>query len=281
MAISHHLSLRGKPLQWATLKNDGVISCGNIVKHLWLTDKIAGVHPVAVSVGFLLEGIHLAGFQVQVQGSKLAHGLISRYGDEATRPLMRLDGVGYVEVGHSIAVGQEKAFPVHELLHPLQPAARLGMQAGIYHGDPPVLGIILQYLHGIILQVDRHVAIVTEIVGEIFLDDILLIATADNEVVDAIVAVGLHDMPQYRLAAYFHHGFRYERGGFGKPGAQSAGEYHCFHLCSSYIYNMYNVIGKPSSRPRIAGWCLSCIATSLSSCLGTRLSRSNRSSPCP
>ena len=40
-----------------------------------------------------------------------------------------------------------------------------------------------------------------EIVGEVFLDDVLFITGTDDEFVEAVVAVEFHDVPEDRLAA--------------------------------------------------------------------------------
>lgn len=52
----------------------------------------------------------------------------------------------------------------------------------------------------IITQIHGHVTVVPKIVCKIFLDDILLVAAADDKVFNAVVAISLHDVPQDRLA---------------------------------------------------------------------------------
>jgi hypothetical protein len=36
----------------------------------------------------------------------------------------------------------------------------------------------------------------TEIVGKIFLDDVTLVAAADNKIIDSVSRIDLHDVPQ-------------------------------------------------------------------------------------
>ena len=44
-----------------------------------------------------------------------------------------------------------------------------------------------------------------EVVGEVFLDHVALVAAADHEVIDAVGGVDFHDVPENRLAADLDH----------------------------------------------------------------------------
>lgn len=57
-------------------------------------------------------------------------------------------------------------------------------------------------------KVKCHIAGIEEVIGEPFLDDMLLVSCADDEVVETVIAVLLHDVPQDRHAADFNHGLR-------------------------------------------------------------------------
>lgn len=83
----------------------------------------------------------------------------------------------------------------------------------------------------------------TEIVGKIFLDDILLVTAADNEFINSVMAVSLHDMPQDGLPSDFNHRFGYQIGGFAQTRAEATGKNHRFHfrLVLNFTY------GKPQT----------------------------------
>lgn len=49
-----------------------------------------------------------------------------------------------------------------------------------------------------------------EVVRKILLDDVLLVACADNELVEAVVAVQFHDVPEDGHPAQLYHGFWFE-----------------------------------------------------------------------
>ena len=55
------------------------------------------------------------------------------------------------------------------------------------------------------LQVERHVGVVQEVVGEVLLDHVALVAEADHEVGEAVLAVDLHDVPEDRVLADLGH----------------------------------------------------------------------------
>ena len=55
-------------------------------------------------------------------------------------------------------------------------------------------------MRGIGLHIEGDVRHVQEVVGKTFLDDVVLIAATNNEIINAMVRVYPHDMPQDRLA---------------------------------------------------------------------------------
>ena len=68
--------------------------------------------------------------------------------------------------------------------------------------------MILMYSCRIVGQIDSHITIVTEIIGEVFLDDVLLISTAYNKLIEPIMAIYFHDMSKNGFAPDFYHRLR-------------------------------------------------------------------------
>ena len=85
------------------------------------------------------------------------------------------------------------------------------------------IGTLIADLVNIVYQ------ILNGIVEEVVLDDVALVAQAQDEVALPIVRVGLHDVPENGASANFRHGFGAELGLFAKAGTQAAAQYHCFH----------------------------------------------------
>ena len=69
------------------------------------------------------------------------------------------------------------------------------MKAGIHHGYLPVLRLAIVNLHGILSHVKGNVRIVQEIVGKVFLNQVLLIACQNNKFLKAVGRIIFHDMP--------------------------------------------------------------------------------------
>lgn len=69
-----------------------------------------------------------------------------------------------------------------------------------------------------------------EVIGKIFLDDILLVATTDDKLVDTVMAVSLHDMPQDGLPSDFNHRFGDQIGRFAQTCTEATSKNHRFHF---------------------------------------------------
>ena len=63
---------------------------------------------------------------------------------------------------------------------------RSGVLAGVDQGDAPGVGYGVVDGHAVVGEVEGDVGGVQEVVGEELLDDVALVAEADDEVVDAV-----------------------------------------------------------------------------------------------
>jgi len=70
---------------------------------------------------------------------------------------------------------------------------------------------------------------VQEVVGEVLLYDVALVAAADDEVIDAVVGVHLHDVPEYRTATDLDHRLRLEVRFLRDAGAKATRQDNCLH----------------------------------------------------
>ena len=130
------------------------------------------------------------------------------------------DGVADVDVGEAIAIGEAERFiGIEEIAHAAQAASGLRILAGIDQRHTPGFGVLLVHFHPVVLHVEGHVRHVQEVVGEILLDHIALVAQADDEIVDAVGGVDFHDVPDDRLAADFDHGLGLQVGFLADAGA--------------------------------------------------------------
>lgn len=217
-----HPARLGYRLEGLPLK-DGGVTLRDIIEHFGFTHKIARIDPVTVPVGLLLEREDLVRIEIELQGAELTTGFVGRKGKEAARRLVSLQGITDVQVGDTVTIGQQETFVPEIFLYTPDTPARLGVQPGINHRDFPVLGMVVQNGGRIVGKVHGHIAVMTEIVGKILLDDILFITAADHEIVDAVMAVGFHDMPEDGFTTDLHHRFGDQVSGFAQAGAEATG----------------------------------------------------------
>jgi len=110
-----------------------------------------------------------------------------------------------VDVAEAVAIGEEKVVIVQIFGYPDQPTRGLGFFAGIGDGDIPVFAVPLQIMGRAGRRVQLNVGIARLIVEKILLDCKASMSRAQNEIIEASVRIGFHQMPDYWLAVDFHH----------------------------------------------------------------------------
>ncbi len=85
------------------------------------------------------------------------------------------------------------------------------------------------HFHLVVQDVDGDIGGMEIVVGEIFLDEIALVSEAHDEVVDAVVGIDLHDVPEDGAAADLHHRLGSNGGLFTEPGTQAPGKNNELH----------------------------------------------------
>ena len=114
---------------------------------------------------------------------------------------MEVDQFGDVDVGDTVAIGEAERLVAEILPHALDAAARHRLLAGVHQRHPPGLDAVAVGVHGVVVQVERHIGARQDVVAEVLLDHVALVAAADHEIVEAVGRVDLHDVPEDRLAA--------------------------------------------------------------------------------
>jgi hypothetical protein len=104
-----------------------------------------------------------------------------------------------------------------------------GLLTRIHQRHLPWLGIALVHLHAVLSEVEGHIGLMQEVIGEILLDRITLVTKADHEIGDAMLGISFEDMPEDRLASNLDHRFRADGRFFADPGAHAPGEDYGFH----------------------------------------------------
>ena len=229
MLVGHELAILRGALQ-RRLFQDGIIAV-DIVEELRLADHEPDVDEVAVALRFLAEFADAA-LVVNVQHAEALARVVGGDGDElAVRPVER-EQLLEVHIGNAVAVSEHERLIADVLLHALHTAAGHGVEAGVHHRDAPRFGMVLVNNHLVFAvgKVICNVGGVQEIICKVLLDHMLLIPGADHKIVEAVMAVELHDMPEDRHAAQIHHGLWFELAFFGNARSEAAGEDENFHL---------------------------------------------------
>lgn len=220
VAIGGELAFVGQALHGFALPDGGVAI--DVVDDLGGEDEEAAVDPGAVAVGLFLEAGDL-GFR-QVEGAKAAGGLGGGQGGQFALFTVEGDQGGDIDVADAVTVGEAEIVTVKVGANALEAPPRHGLFPGVDQGHAPGLRMLFVDLHAVGAQVEGHVGHVQEVVGEVFLDDIALVATADDEVLDAMGRVELHDVPEDRLAADLDHGLGLKVGFFRQSRTEAASQ---------------------------------------------------------
>ncbi len=88
---------------------------------------------------------------------------------------------------------------------------------------------LLVYPHAVVAHVKRDVGHVQKIIGKVLFDDVALVATADDEVIDPMMGVNLHDVPKDGFSSQFNHGLWLEMRLFRDSSSKASSKDDCFH----------------------------------------------------
>ena len=179
------------------------------------------IDPGAIPLGLLGEAGDAAAFDVKC--AEAAWRLHRAHGRQGGAFAMEGELRGDIDVRQTVAVGKAERIVVEEFSRSLETATRLRVFAGIDKGHAPRFRVLVVHLHFITGEVESNVRGMQEVVGEVLLHHVALVAQADHEVVDAKMRIELEDVPQHRLAADFDHRFGAERGFLAYSGAEAAG----------------------------------------------------------
>jgi hypothetical protein len=142
-----------------------------------------------------------------------------------------------VDIADAVAIGHAEGVLVAQVIGDAQqaPAGHRSI-AGVDQRHLPGFGAPLVHLHPVLAHMEGDVGHVQEVIVEILLDHIALIAKADHEFLDAVSRVDLHDVPQDRPAADLDHRLGADGGLLAEAGAEASGENNGFHRSSSLTW---------------------------------------------
>src|SRR5882757_3295507 len=130
------------------------------------------------------------------------------------------------------------------LAHRPQPFANTAPDAGVDHCDAPVLLRIAEDLDLVAEPLDDAVGVgLRLVVQKIFLDDIGLVAKAQDEVLVTKLAVVVHQVPEDRLVPDRNHRLRNALGYVPNARAETAAEQNGLHLSGLCSWSFVSRVG--------------------------------------
>ena len=150
-------------------------------------------------------------------------------GRELAVRLVKGDRAGDVDVADAVAVGAAERCRPRGTGDPLDPAAGHGVEPGFDQRHVPGLGFVAMDLHAVGAQVEGHVGVGDRVVDEEVLDDLALVAAADDEVVDAVSGSRSSGCARGSACRRSRPSAWGVCALFADAGAEAAGENDCFH----------------------------------------------------
>lgn len=226
VAIGDQFAAGSEPLQWGLLPRR--LGAVDQIENRRIGDEEAAIDETAIAVGLFLERANAVA--VKFKGSKSTGRLDGRNRRFLAMTTMEIDQGRDVDRGYAVTVSEAEGLcRVDIVADRLQPAAGLGVRPGFHQGDPPRLAPVLVDFQRVLLEVDRDVGGVQEVIGEIFLDQITLVAKADDEIVHPVGRIDFHDVPKYRHTADLDHRLRTHRRFLAEPRPEASCQNNRLH----------------------------------------------------
>jgi len=84
----------------------------------------------------------------------------------------------------------------HVVPYPLESSSGHSVLAGVNKSYPPWFGVLLVDFHVVVAHVEGYIGHVQEVIREILLDNVALVTTTDDEIIDSVGRVDFHDVPK-------------------------------------------------------------------------------------
>jgi len=106
------------------------------------------------------------------------------------------------------------------------------VRAGLDEVDGPGFVVVGGGFHGAAFEIEGEASVQHVEIAEVALDHLPLVAQGNAELVEAVVAEVLHDVPENGPLADGQHGLGADLGLLGEAGAETAGENDDLHEAS-------------------------------------------------
>src|SRR3990170_7609022 len=118
-----------------------------------------------------------------------------------------------INIRNAVTISKHKSFISNIRSYPLNPATGHGFNPRINKGNPPLFyRMLMNDLFVRISKIKGNIRFMEKIMGKIFLNIIPLIAEAYDKVIESIMRIDFHYMPEDRMFADIYHWFRLKIG---------------------------------------------------------------------
>lgn len=222
MLIAHKLSSLHKTIHCFLFKYRIVIV--DEIKNARLQDHVARIDGDAIIDILFTESSH-AVVPVDIKHALLLLLANSGQRRDLSMLLMKLHELRDIDIADAITIRHEKRLIADIRLHAFDSAARHRLQSRIDDRHAPRFRVLIVQDDLLTLrEIERDIRGVDEVVREPFLDHVLLVARADDEVMETVMRILFHDMPEDRHPADLDHGLRAVLGFLRYPRAEAAGK---------------------------------------------------------
>ncbi len=229
MLIGAQFPFTAELLERLPLKDTGFLVF-HIGKDFRFHHHKAGADPATVLLGLFLEPIDIPGGMVELEHTEPSARLDRRKGDHLAGIAVTVQQRMEVDIGNTVAIGHHERFVPDIFLHTLDPAAGLRVQAGVYQCNFPRFRDIIMNGHPVpVGKIESHVRAVQVILREILLNQIPLVAAADDKFIEPVMGIDFHDMPEDREPADLDHRLGTQMAFLRNPGPQTARQNDYFH----------------------------------------------------
>src|SRR5271157_3974879 len=201
---------------------DTVLVRGKIGQKVTVEEEVAAIDPVVGKLGFFAELCNLGHLDFELTEPR--GGVNSQ--DGALSPLLEMKPkfLAEVDVGHAVTVSNGEMTGIAKILgrRTTDPGSGHGQLAGVSQGYLPVFLVVDRVNRQVVRhQLDGEVTVHRCIIEKVGLDNVRLVAEAENEAVKPVMGIGSHDVPEDGTIAYRDHGLGANLGFLAQPRAQA------------------------------------------------------------
>lgn len=192
MPVAHEVSISREVFHWIAFPHR--VIAFDIIQGLVFEHKVTTIDPTFAILAFFVKvGDLIPGEADTAETSRRAD---SRDRSQPAVTIVEFYQSRDIEIRDSVAVSQhERLVFVQPLLQALDATPGLSVKAGVDEMDFPV-GVFAVMKDGFTGgQIDRNIVVERKEVEKVVFDNFLLVSKRDNEFIETMSAVGVHDVP--------------------------------------------------------------------------------------